>query len=90
MNDGDLFKIGRELTAQLKAPPEGPMWKVEDNDLEVWAGKRYFVVCRVGPTTFIVTEEQEEDLGFMLDRKVWDDWTDAAHDVITRILGPRK
>ncbi len=82
-----LFKIGWDLTDKLKSDVH---WKVEDGgDLEVWAGDRYFVVTMAEPETFMVTEEREADFDYMHDRKVWHDWSDAAHDLLDRIKGPR-
>jgi hypothetical protein len=88
MNTEALFKIGWELTKQLGY--NAVTWKVgEDGDLEVWSDERYFVVTMPEPETFIVTEEEEDDFDVLRDRKVWHEWSDAAHDVLDRIKGPQ-
>lgn len=88
MNTEPLFKIGWELTEKLGF--NAAAWTVgEDGDLEVWADERYYIVTMPEPDTFIVTEEEEDDFNVLRDRKVWHDWTDAAHDLLDRIVGPR-
>lgn len=83
MSTESLFKLGWELTNKLGV--NGVTWKVEDNDIEVWAGERYFVVTCPDADAFIVTEEDESNDDVMKDRKAWCAWDDAAYDLVKRI-----